>query len=149
MGGSVFVNYLSSDSSMVPEDYGIHFSEELDMTEMMNWQYGINCGYAQTFLIYRGLFVSLFLFPGIHYQSAHCVSPILGRREIGGDFGSVTEARAVLGYNSDKYFGGVSFTELGILHFPENTILSNGYGFLRFYLGTRFPYRFKKSIQDS
>jgi hypothetical protein len=129
---------------MVPPEYGTHFSDEFNMTEMMNLQYGINCGYAQTIIIYKGLFVSLFLFPGIHYQTAHCISPLLGKKDISGDFGSVSEARAVLGYNSDKYFGGVSFTEIGIFHFPENRVLSNGYGYLRFFVGSRFPYKRKK-----
>ena len=138
LGGSVFANYLSADSSMVPEEFGEYFNEDMNLTEQFNLQYGINCGYVHTFLLSKYLYLSLCIYPGIHYQTAHQISPLGGKRDISGDFGSVTEARAVLGYNTDKYYGGVTFNEIGILHFPENTILTNGYAFLKFFVGRRF-----------
>jgi hypothetical protein len=123
---------------MVPAAFAEHFTEDMNLTEQFNLQYGINCGYVHTFLLTKYLYLSLSVYPGIHYQTAHQISPIAGKHDISGDFGSVTEARAVLGYNTDKYYGGVTFNEIGILYFPENTVLTNGYAHLKFFVGRRF-----------
>ncbi len=141
LGASVFVNYLSADSSMVPGAFAEDFPKDMELTEQLNFQYGLNFGYVHTLLLTPNFYLTLSLFPGIHYQTAHYITPLTGKKDISGDFGSVTEARAVIGYNSDKYFAGVTLNEIAILHFPSNTVLTNGYAHLKFFIGKRFNFR--------
>lgn len=144
LGGSLFLNYLSADSTMVPTAFTSDYMDEMNLTEQFNLQYGLNFGYVHTFVITPKLYLSLSVFPGIHYQSAHHITPLTGKQDISGDFGSITEIRAAIGYNTDKYFGGINLNEVAILHFPQNTVLTNGYAFLKFFVGRRFNFHVGK-----
>jgi hypothetical protein len=151
LGGSVYANYLHADSSIVPFALQNQYSEDLHITELFNMNYGINFGYVHTFLFTKYLYLTLSIYPGIHIQSGYQINPLNGKKGIGGDLGSVTETHAILGYNTDKYFGGITFNDVAIFGFPENTMLSDGYAYLRFFVGRRFnaphwvqKYRFKK-----
>lgn len=138
LGGSVFVNYLTADSSMLPSMYASDFNHDMALTEQLNLQYGINCGYVHTLCLTQSFYLTLGIYPGIHYQTAHQIIRGEGKKDISGDFGSVTEARAVIGYNSDKYYGGMTLNEISILSFPQNTILTHGYAHLKLFVGRRF-----------
>jgi len=141
LGGSVFLNFLSADSSMIPAVYSSYFSDDMALKKQFNIQYGLNFGYAHTIVIYKKIHFTLAVFPGMHYQTGHQITPLQGKKSIGGNFGSITEARAVIGYNGNKYYWGATLNKIMILHFPENTVLTKGYAHLKIYFGRRFNWK--------
>jgi hypothetical protein len=138
LGGSLFLNYVHADSCMIPKQVLILYPDDMQFTEQMNVDYGLNFGYVHTFLLPRYFFITLEIAPGLHYQSAYNKSVKEGKKDISGDVGSVTESRAVAGFNNDHFYGGVSYTQINITGFPTNSVITNGYAYLKFFVGKRF-----------
>lgn len=140
LGGSALVNYLAADSSIIPGVVASQFSDELAITEQLNLQFGLSIGYVHAFMITPRLYFSIGVFPGLHYQIGHHIAKLTGKQDISGDIGSITEGRASFGYNTEKFYAGVTFNELFIMNYPKYTVLTNGYAHLKFFVGKRLDF---------
>lgn len=141
IGGSALVNYLAADSSIIPGLVSEQFSDNLELTEQLNLQFGLSIGYVHAFMITPKVYFSIGVFPGLHYQIGHHIAPLTGKQDISGDIGSITEGRASFGYNTEKFYAGVTFNEIFIMNYPKYTVLTNGYAHLKFFVGKRLDFK--------
>jgi Domain of unknown function (DUF4421) len=143
-GGSLFAgigfyfNNISGDSSLVPENQNPEFQNIRNIKRIRSWQVSANGGYAYC-LVYRSKwYASVYLSPGLARFTAISFSENQNRDVARGKWTIRMESRVSLGYNSDKFFGGILFSS-----FFNNQAIDQGldysYSFqtFRVFLGRR------------
>jgi hypothetical protein len=142
VGGSLFYNVNIGDSSIVPSQlyYGLFFSD-LKFDESKNLSLGPLVGYAYTFVIKRHFFIlaSVNGSANIGFTQLLLVDNE-DKIKSGSVLGLRSEILFSTGYNSDRWYFGVSFTNLSIVTQAPVSERSISYdtGMYRFNIVRRF-----------
>lgn len=146
VGISSFFYRLEADSTLIPRMLNRYFNKESQVQKSVTKNIGINLGYSHTFVIRKKFFVHLSLIPSVAYQYREY--NIVQNDDIYVKGLSIsTEARGILGYNSEKWYGGINFANYS---FTENSITTGSgavlnYNFWRWFVGFRLKPTFKIS----
>jgi hypothetical protein len=137
LGGSFVTFQLRADSSLLPID------------EVKHNSYGItiNPGYVHTFVFKKILFTTLGVRPGLAFKVDYTHNKENDKQN---QFrlGWQGDAFAVLGFNSDKYYGGFTYSFLMSSGNIESTGIFNRNSYLRFSLGKRFNFKPKGILKE-
>lgn len=144
-GGSFFAglgfysNNISGDSSLVPSTRNPEFANIRNVKRIRSWLASANVGYAHCFVIRSKWYASLYFSPGLARFTALSFSEDQNREVTRGKWTLRLETRVALGYNSDRYFGGILLSS-----FLNNQTVDRGldysYSFqtFRVFFGRRF-----------
>lgn len=114
IGGYITYFHLHADSSLVPSSLSTLYVPDLHLVRGSFLDAGPSVGYAYTLVIRKHLFLtgSLVVGGGLSVQEATINSPEARReRRNSAGLGWHGQVRAALGYNSDRYFMGLSFNQ--------------------------------------
>jgi hypothetical protein len=143
VGASFTYFKLNADSSLIPAQDISNYPSNTRFSRVNNQVVGLTAGYVHTFVIKKRWFLNILLVPGISWQYYTSYTEDSGDRILRNKIGYLTEIRAILGYNSDKIYGGVNFSSVSLGdNLLKTSLVKYGYGNLRFFLG----YRFKAKI---
>jgi len=144
-GGSFFAglgfyaNNISGDSSLVPQSIDSQFDNIRNVRRIRSWLGSLNGGYAYCFVLKKKWYATVYAAPGLARFTAISFSEDQNRDVVKGQWTLRLESRISVGYNSDKYFGGVLLSS-----FFNNQDLDTGiaysYSFqtFRVFFGKRF-----------
>jgi hypothetical protein len=127
---------LSADSSIINKSQRSIFSDELTFTKLKYATFGIAPGYTYS-IVFKNFFLNgtLSVGPAHHW--------ITYRLEGGNDqhetaINSFVAVRLALGYNGERFFGGISFLSQGSNVKFKETTFSNNNGAFKILVGYRF-----------
>ncbi|WP_242917646.1 DUF4421 family protein [Pontibacter liquoris] len=143
--GATFVSsQVEGDSSLIPLKVQPYFPEEANLQRYRTTTYTVNAGYAYTWVFKKYLFVSASFRPGLGLR--HQTGTLSNNEEtsIPVKLGLQGDGRGTIGFNSDKYYGGLT----GTLLFSSSSLESNNrqrsyYSEVRVLVGRRFGYKAK------
>jgi hypothetical protein len=142
VGGSLFYNANIGDSSIVPSqlNYGLFFSD-VKFDRSNNFSFGPLAGYAHTFVIKKHFFIMGSLNGSVNIGFTHLLLADSDEKVKSGlVLGFRSEFLVSTGYNSDRWYFGVSFINMSIITqapIPERSI-SYETGIYRINLVRRF-----------
>lgn len=139
LGIMAMANHLKADRPLVPDTIAVRRDPEDRLVENYNYVVGINTGYAHNFTWMKLFFFNVMLIPGINLQYGNSVSVSGVRNYYKSQVGYHGDVRVVAGYNGDRYYGGVHYSN----YFTSNSLASdvrvNLYNtYLRVFIGRRF-----------
>jgi hypothetical protein len=127
---------LIADSSIINKQQRLTFSDDLSFTKLKYATFGIAPGYTYS-IVFKNFFLNgtLSVGPAHHW--------ITYRLEGGNDrhetaINSFVAARLALGYNGERFFGGISFLSQGSNVKFKETTFSNNNGAFKILIGYRF-----------
>ncbi|MCK5337519.1 MAG: DUF4421 domain-containing protein [Bacteroidales bacterium] len=147
LGGNMFYVDTKGDSSFIPKEdttffEGTHFSQ----SRIAN--IGVNAGYAQTFVVKQHFFLTMSLVGGLSGGGSWIYTSEEGEIDRSGfTVAGNISGRVALGYNSKKFFAGVSYLWIFVRNqspIPQ-TWLGYDTGMFRFNVVYRF--RLKKDLR--
>ena len=147
LGGNMFYVDTKGDSSFIPKEdtlffEGTHFSQ----SRIAN--IGVNAGYAQTFVVKQHFFLTMSLVGGLSGGGSWIYTSEEGEIDRSGfTVAGNISGRVALGYNSKKFFAGVSYLWIFIRNqspIPQ-TWLGYDTGMFRFNIVYRF--RLKRDLR--
>ncbi|SFE81545.1 protein of unknown function [Thermoflexibacter ruber] len=148
-GLSSFIYHIKADSTLVPTKLNRYFNRESQVVKSVTKKIGINIGYAHNFIIREQFFIHLSFIPSIAYQYRR-YDLVKSEDLIAKGLSLSTEARFIIGYNGEKWYGGFALTNYS---FTENSPVKGAgavltYNFFRWFIGFRFKPLFKTPILD-
>ena len=147
VGGYLTYFRMSADSSVVPDRLTPLFNDGLQMRQGSFLDLGPSMGYAYTVVVKRHFFLtgSVVLGGGLSLQGANLESPDgVAVRKVGGGLGWHSQLRGGAGYNSARYFVGVSVNQENIGYLmDERSRFSWSVGNFRLNLVKRFNLRLR------
>ena len=112
------------------------------------FSFGFNLGYAYTFVIHERFNASIMLVPGVQYVEGVYKIQDGSEREVDTRLGYNAEARFQLGYNSERFFGGIALTSYLLSNWiNEETPVSTLHNYFRFTIGYHFKLRPVKMLE--
>lgn len=148
LGGYFSLFSVSGDSSFIPFEIHEKCSPDLCFNLASVSGVGVTGGYTHTFVMWKRLYLSLTLVPGLGYQNYEISYLSSSGTKQGSFIAGRLSARAALVYNSERSYAGITAIDDS---FTGNTgrdhINSLGYrvGVIRFFYGRRFTVRKDKS----
>jgi hypothetical protein len=146
--GSIDNLYLKADSAIVGNQYLPTFGESSRFSQIKTTVLSIVPGYTYS-LIYKGFFLNgtLAIGPATNYVRYKLET---GQEDSNFNVSASIAARLSLGYNGDRLFGGLIFTNLGRSTKFENLELSGSNSSFKILMGYRFTETgfLKKRIWD-
>jgi hypothetical protein len=134
LGSTLALNGIRADSSLLPPD-AVPGSGLLRYRSL---SLGVNVGYVQTFVFKKHWFFTASLRPGLALKSASRLSANDETARVPVRLGGQGDGRFVLGFNHDRFYGGVAYSLAvfsGNLEELANVRLT--YGHIRLLVGTR------------
>lgn len=150
VGGYFTYFRMNADSSVIPDRLAAQFNDGLQLRRGGFLDIGPSVGYAYTLVLHEHYFLtgSVVLGGGLSLQRATTESPD-GAEVVknGGGLGWHGQFRAGAGYNSRRYFFGLSFNQENIGYLlDERSRFSWSVGNIRINLVKRFDLRFKPRL---
>ncbi|MCT4623276.1 MAG: DUF4421 domain-containing protein, partial [Schleiferiaceae bacterium] len=146
-GGFKWIN-SSADKPFVPDSVGRTNPRSITGLEYFN--IGINLGYAYTFVVHENFNASGMLVPGLQYLDGIYKFHDGSHQKIDTKLGLNAEFRIQLGYNSKKFFGGISFSSYLLSNWIKETApVGSFHNYIRFNVGYHFhikPIKFLKPV---
>lgn len=144
LGGTFVYAQVQGDSSLIPVKVQSYFPEESNLLRYRTTNYSVNAGYAYTFVFKKYLFASLSFRPGLGLRHQTGVSPENVSATIPLKLGLQGDGRGTLGFNSDKYYGGITASML----YSSSSLKSSNrqrsyYTEVRVLFGRRFDFKAK------
>jgi hypothetical protein len=142
LGGGFFSLFnMSADSSVVPVELKPVYDSVLFFNQISVSSFGLAFGYSHTFVMWKKIYFSITLVPGIAVQRFDVTykDVINNRQGARGAFRMLS--RIALVYNSEKWYTGLTFQDDGFSNSTgkdSNNTLSYDVGVLRFFYGRRF-----------
>ncbi len=138
-GLGFYSNNISGDSSLVPDIQNPEFANIRNVKRIRSWLVSANGGYAHCFVYRSKWYASVYFSPGLARFTALSFSEDQNREVTRGKWTLRLETRVSLGYNSDRYFGGILLSSF----FNNQTVdqgLDYSYSFqtFRIFFGRRF-----------
>jgi hypothetical protein len=124
------------DSALLSKSYQTVFDTDTEIREIKSTTFGIAPGYTYSF-IHKGFFINATLALGPAHNWLSYVKET-GQRKHDIEFTAITVARVALGYNGDRFFGGLSYVRQGSRARFDTIELSSFTGTFRILFGFRF-----------
>lgn len=136
ISGSLSSFRVRADSALIGSQYSDSYGERTNLYRVRTTMLGIAPGYAYN-LIYKGFFLNGTLSVGpAHNWLAYTLQGAPDKHEI--NFTAFVAARLALGYNGERFFGGLSFSNQGRTSKFENLELTNTNSSFKILFGYRF-----------
>jgi hypothetical protein len=113
LGGECYLIDVRADSSLTLPAAGIPFLDGVQFRKSVQYSLGANTGYAHTFVYKTNYFLTLSLVAGIGVGATSLV-PESGEDLIKSALRLSTTARLAVGYNSRRYYAGISVVNLSL-----------------------------------
>lgn len=144
LGGTFVYSQVAGDSSLLPAHVRPYFPEDANLVRYRSATYSVNVGYAHTFVFKKYLFTSLSLRPGLALRSRSGLQPGDVAADLPAQLGLQGDGRATIGFNSNKYYGGIT----GSLLFSSGSLEARNrqrsyYSEVQILVGRRFGYKAK------
>lgn len=141
LGGYFSLFSVSGDSSFIPFEIINKCSPDLCFNLASVTGLGVTGGYTHTFVMWKKLYLSLTLVPGVGYQEYEISYPSEPETKEGSYVSGRLSARAALVYNTERSYAGITaiddnFTGNTGKEYPNS--LSYRVGVVRFFYGRRF-----------
>ncbi|MEP2023826.1 MAG: DUF4421 domain-containing protein [Reichenbachiella sp.] len=135
-----FFNYyrMDADSTLIPLEAQSDFDSEYDFRGSEYINFGLAGGYAHNFVIGKRVFFSITMALGLGPEIKK--TPALDGREASNKSKFVGQAviRAAMGYNSEKFYAGLSSVGVYSGEREEEDYLERGVSHLKIFIGKRF-----------
>ncbi len=142
IGASYALSQIRADSSLVPDVIKSVFPPDAEFTRYRSSNYSLNAGYTHTFVYIKYFFTNIAFRPGIALSTTNNTAKGNQVVRMPERFSWLGDSRITMGYNSNRYYGGISYS----LVFMSDNLQIDGnlrryYTFVRFVVGRRFPFR--------
>jgi hypothetical protein len=141
LGGYFSVFSVSADSAFIPYEIEINCNPDLCFNYTSVYGLGITGGYTHTFVMWKRLYFSLTLIPGVGYQSFETGYDWQSETMHGSQVSGRLSARAAIVYNTDRSYAGITAIDDNYTgNTGRNQLNSMNYqvGVIRFFYGRRF-----------
>ncbi len=127
---------VTGDSAFVDDEYADIFADVAGIRKLSVTLMGVAPGYTYN-LIYRGFFLNgtLAIGPGYNWITFERDNGLMAHRN---DISAMIVARVALGYNGDKIFGGMSFSNQGGTTRFDDVEMTNSNSTFKILIGYRF-----------
>ena len=149
VGGNIFYVDMKGDSSLIPKTSldsnffgGLHFSQ----SRIAN--FGASAGYAQTFVVKKHFFLTLSLLGGLSGGGSWVYTSETGEPDRSGfTVAANLSGRGAIGYNSRRFYAGLSY--LGVIIRNQSPVPQTwiGYDTGLFRLNVVYRFRLKKEFR--
>jgi len=148
-GVSYRLNVITSDTNqvLIPPSLENSFEPQYRFNAQALSNFTFHFGYIHSFVFKKNWFLTLYFLPGISFQNGNYQVrnqlPTTERSQMVG----ASEFRFILGYNSDKWFAGLSSHSLSFTGNERLQIwIDNNYTWTRLFVGYRFKQINKERI---
>jgi hypothetical protein len=141
LGGFFTVYGITGDSSLIPYELKEEFEPELHFYKVNVSGVGVAFGYSHTFVMWKKLYFSLTLVPGVAVQKYKTAYQIDVEDREGSIIAGRFMVRTAIVYNSVKSYGGMTVNTdsfSGHTGPEQQNNLSYQVGTIRFFYGRRF-----------
>jgi hypothetical protein len=148
LGGFFSLFRVEGDSSFIPYQIINQCNPDLTFNNLQVYGTGVAGGYSHTFVMWKRLYFSLTLIPGIAIQSYNVKYPENIQEKHGSFVAGRFAARAALVYNTERLYAGITAIDdnfSGNTGKEQQNSLSYQIGVIRFFYGMRFNVNRKKS----
>lgn len=139
--GSYFSIYgMQADSTIVPVEFRDSIDAQMHIKSANSVNFGLQCGYAHTFVTMDDFYFTFGLVPGIGVQaySKELDNEVVVKNEQAGISFKI-QLRVAFGYNRTKHFGSIAFVKDSYaITESEYLNMNYGYGNLKITFGYRF-----------
>lgn len=153
-GASIRFFGFSSDSmrTLVPEQAQALFGSDRLVVAQRVSNVSFNFGYVHTFVYKKAWFFTLYFVPGLSIQNSLYQAENSQIIREPGQVVGMSEFRMILGYNGDKWFGGLSSYSISFASNNRSKVwIENNYNWFRIFAGFRLnapgPERKAKLLQ--
>ncbi len=108
VGASGGFKWIDSEKIIIPTTF--ENIEPVGVVEMNYFNFGINAGYAYTLVIPKNFNISLLVVPGLQYINGYYKYNTGINQDFETKIGMNIESRLQLGYNSQNFFGNISYS---------------------------------------
>ncbi len=144
LGGTLVFSQVQGDSSLVPVKVQSYFPKESNLLRYRTINYSVNVGYAYTYVFKKYFFVSASFRPGLGLRHQTGTTPDETATVIPLKLGLQGDGRGTLGFNSDKYYGGITASMLVSSSSLESSNRQRSYYTeMQVVFGRRFGYKAK------
>jgi hypothetical protein len=148
LGGFFSIFGIAGDSSFIPYELKEIYDPDLLFKKLSVFGAGVSFGYTHTFVLWKKLYVSFTLVPGISVQGYEIDYEEKPQQKTGSFLAGRLQARAALVYNTEKSYAGITAINdsySGNTGKEQRSSLNYEVGVIRFFYGRRFNFpTFKK-----
>lgn len=140
-GGFLSLFAMSADSSVIPNELSPVYDSILFFNQISVSSIGLAFGYSHTFVMWKKLYFSITLVPGISVQGYNMVYDENDDNRQGTKASFRMLNRIALVYNTEKWYSGITFQDDGFSNSTgqnNRNTLSYDVGVLRIFYGRRF-----------
>lgn len=143
-GTTLFLNGIRGDSSLIPTG-GVPAA---GLLRYRSFSLGLNVGYVYTYVFGRYGFVTASFRPGLALKSASRRAAEGPPAQVPAQLGGQGDGRLVLGFNHDRFYGGVAYS-LAVFsgNLEEVASVRLTYGHLRLLVGTRLELYGRRGVK--
>ena len=131
---------LISDSgiTLIPQSQIPLFDSQSLIVNQRVSNFSLNVGYVHTFVYKKSWFLTLYFVPGLSLQNGYYQPQDLQIRSDRSKVTGTSEFRIILGYNGDKWYGGISSYSISYAGSKDIGIwIDNNYNWFRLFWGVR------------
>ncbi len=147
LGGFFSLFRVEGDSAFIPNEIIDQCNPDLTFNNLRVSGIGVAGGYSHTFVLWKRLYLSMTLIPGVAVQYYDINYPENIDEKRGSFFAGRLAARAALVYNTERLYAGVTAINdnfSGNTGKEQQNSLSYQFGVIRFFYGMRFNVNKKK-----
>ncbi len=149
LGCGFFFDLLQGDKALIPPNQITKFENLAEVNEIKARFMSLSTGYAHTFVLFKRAYFSLYLVPGVARFNASQITLTGEKRTVRGQWTPRLDLRVSMGYNTDKYFGGImAQSVVNNQDLGEGTGFSTGFSTIRIFFGRRFQMSRKLGLLD-
>ncbi|GAB3914290.1 hypothetical protein GCM10028803_59470 [Larkinella knui] len=142
VGATLLFTQIKGDSSLFPHAVRPLFPSNANLTQYRSFSYSINAGYIRTIVFRTNFFTTLLIRPGISLHNASSVSTGENTRSLPVRVGMQGDSRVTVGYNTDRYFAGATYSVVFLSGNLEGASVLRSYKTdIRFVIGMHFPFK--------
>jgi hypothetical protein len=139
-GASMRFYSLISDSGITlipPSQIPLFDSQSLIVSQRVS-NFSLNVGYVHTFVYQKSWFLTVYFVPGLSLQNGYYQPQGMQIRSDRSKVTGTSEFRIILGYNGDKWYGGISSYSISYAGSKNvGTWIDNNYNWFRLFWGVR------------
>jgi hypothetical protein len=150
-GLSYRLTLISSDSNqtLIPPSLYPDFKSEYRIINYRQANFTFHGGYIHTFVYRKYWFLTLYFLPGISLESGYYVPEDHQNRFFRSHVTAASEFRFIVGYNGDRWFGGLSSHSISFSGNQNQGIsIDNNFNWSRLFVGYRFGAVNRKNKQS-